>query len=134
MAARQEENLAFFIFTVCTVFKCLNPISHQKNKLVIVNNVKTCSDLHYLTENVKFEDLKYERSGSQRKFEPVEQVRTFNVLKPSFKLVLVCILLSGEDIQTNPGPVCIQRHSQTPSKISDEHYQCFSKKGMHIYI
>ena len=81
---------------------------------------------------MKFENLKYERSGSQRKFEPVEKVRTYNVLKPSFKSVLVCILLRGGDIQTNPGPVCIQRHSQTPTKSSDEHYQCFSKKGMHF--
>lgn len=132
MAARHVENLALFVFTVCTVFNFLNPISHQKNELVIVNNVKTYSDLHYLAENVKFENLKYERSGSQRKFEPVEKVRTYNVLKPSFKSVLVCILLRGGDIQTNPGPVCIQRHSQTPTKSSDEHYQCFSKKGMHF--
>ena len=113
MAARHVENLALFVFTVCTVFNFLNPISHQKNELLIVNNVKTYSDLHYLAENVKFEDLKYERSGSQRKFEPVEKVRTYNVLKPSSKSVLVCILLRGGDIQTNPGPVCIQRHSRT---------------------
>lgn len=88
--------------------------------------------MHYLAENVKFENLKYERSGSQRKFEPVEKVRTYNVLKPSFKSVMECILLRGGDIQTNPGPACIQRHSQTPTKSSDEHYQCFSKKGMHF--
>lgn len=117
MAARHVENLALFVFTVCTVFNFLNPISHQKNELVTVNNVKTYSDLHYLAENVKFEDLKYERSGSQRKFEPVKQVRTYNVLKPSFKSVLVCILLRGGDIQTNPAPFVYKgtrKHQQNP--------------------
>jgi hypothetical protein len=99
MAASQVlKILALCIFTIRNVLK---PISYSKSELVIVNNVQIKTNLQYLAETTQLFDLQHERCGDQRK---LGTVRTYKVLKPTIKSLIICILLRGGDIEANPGP------------------------------